>query len=443
MKPDPTSMPDALAPGPSDRSPGSASGFEPLSGRERAQDAALYGWRYTFRSLANRDFRFMWLGTLFIMSGFQMGIIAQSYWVYQETGSAKILAFVSAASALPVIGLALVGGAIADRVERKRLLQVCQTASTLLALYIAVAITTGTLRWQHLVVVALLQGAIWSFNGPARQALIPQLVGRERAGNAIALVSAGMSLGSLLSPAIAGVIYAVVGADGVYYTVAGLGVLAVAATTSIRPNARVVSKVKTRVAADIITGVRLLWSSHVVRMLLAIGLAFMLLSWPLQFLLPMFVVEVYHRESEALGLLVSTMGLGGLTGTLFIASLRESKRGLILLGAGLLSGLGLVLVASIPAYYPVVAIMVIVGLGNSGVWSLVQVLIMGQVEDEYRGRVMSVFMMNFGLMPLALLPAGIFADMWGPQKVVGATGAALLVIAVLIAITQRELRQLQ
>ena len=194
-----------------------------------------------------------------------------------------------------------------------------------------------------------------------------------------------MSLGSLLSPAIAGVIYAVVGADGVYYTVAGLGVLAVAATTSIRPNARVVSKVKTRVAADIITGVRLLWSSHVVRMLLAIGLAFMLLSWPLQFLLPMFVVEVYHRESEALGLLVSTMGLGGLTGTLFIASLRESKRGLILLGAGLLSGLGLVLVASIPAYYPVVAIMVIVGLGNSGVWSLVQVLIMGQVEDEYRG----------------------------------------------------------
>ena len=439
MKPDSTSTSDASLGGPAGRASGGAAGVDQA---ERPRSAALYGWRYTLRSLAVRDFRFMWLGTLLHMSGFNMAMIAQGYWVYQQTSSAKVLGLVTAASAIPIVALAPFGGAIADRVERKRLLQLSQALSTSLALYVAIAITTDVLTWQHLVVVALLQGAIWSFNGPARQALIPQLVGRERAGNSIALISSGMSLGSLISPAIAGLIYGLAGADAVYYTTAALGTLAVVATTLIQVTSTATSKSKTRVTSDIVTGITHLWSNQVVRMLLAVGLAFMLLSWPLQFLLPMFVVDVYQRESEALGLLVSMMGVGALTGTLTIASLRERRRGLVLLGAGLTSGLGMVLVASFPFYYAAVGIMVIVGLGNAGMWSLGQVLIMGKVEDEYRGRVMSVFMMNFGLMPLALVPAGILADIWGPRAVVGATGAALLAIALVVGLTNRRLRDL-
>ena len=175
------------------------------------------GWHYTFSSLANRDYRFLWLGTFFLMASFQMQGIAQGYLVYQITGSAKILGLVSAAAAITMLALALVGGAIADRVDRKRLIQLCQGTTTLLALVVAVAIVTGALIWQHLLVVAMLQGVVWSFNGPARQALIPHVVERRRIGNAIALISLGMSAPALVAPAVAGLLYALAGPEAVYY----------------------------------------------------------------------------------------------------------------------------------------------------------------------------------------------------------------------------------
>ena len=400
------------------------------------------GWRYTFSSLAVRDYRLLWLGTLFMVSGFQMQMIAQGYLVYTLTGSAQILGVVSAGAAVPMLGLSLVGGAIADRVERKRLIQLAQAGSTLLALFVALAITMDILVWQHLLVAALLQGIIWSFNAPARQALIPQLVGRERVGNAIALISAGMSVAALVAPALAGLIYAVAGPEAVYYTVVIVGVLSVSSTTAIHKTARVARTATTRMTADIKAGLVHIWDNQIVRSLLLVGLAFMLLAAPLHFLLPVLIIDVYKRETEALGLLVSMIGVGALTGTLFVASLRERRRGLVLLGAGAGSGIGLVLVASVTVYPIAVGIMVIIGLGSAGVWSLLQVLIMGRVDDEFRGRVMSVFMMNFGLMPLAVIPAGLMVDLLGPRFVIGLLGAALIVIAGLVLVTQRSLREL-
>ena len=166
----------------------------------------------------------------------------------------------------------------------------------------------------------------------------------------------------------------------------------------------------------------------------------MLLASPILFLLPVLVVDVYQREAEALGLLVSMIGLGGLTGTILVASLGEGRRGLLLIGFGLATGIGLILTASIPVYLVGVGIMAIVGLGAAGLWSLVQVLVMGRVKDEYRGRVMSLIMMSFGLMPLAIVPAGVLADLVGAQIVIGVMGGTLLTVATLAALSQRSLR---
>ena len=402
--------------------------------------ATRSGWHYTFSSLANRDYRFLWLGTFFLMASFQMQGIAQGYLVYQITGSAKILGLVSAAAAVTMLALALVGGAIADRVDRKRLIQLCQGTTTLLALVVAVAIVTGALIWQHLLVIAMLQGVVWSFNGPARQALIPHVVERRRIGNAIALISLGMSAPALVAPAVAGLLYALAGPEAVYYAATGLGVLAVGCTTLIRTTAPATRATKTGVTADIKAGLGYLWTDQQVRILLAVGISFMLLASPILFLLPVLVVDVYQREAEALGLLVSMIGLGGLTGTILVASLGEGRRGLLLIGFGLATGIGLILTASIPVYLVGVGIMAIVGLGEAGLWSLVQVLVMSRVKDEYRGRVMSLIMMSFGLMPLAIVPAGVLADLVGAQIVIGVMGGTLLTVATLAALTQRSLR---
>ena len=378
-----------------------------------------------------------------MMSGFQMSMIAQGYWVYQDTLSAKILVLVTTLTAVPVLIFAPFGGAIADRVKRKRLLQVCQTLMACLALYIGVSISLGIMKWHHFLIVALCQGLIWCFNGPARAAFIPQIVGRQRSSNAIALVSSGMSVASLVAPGVAGVIYAHLGPDIVFYFVTILSFLGVTATSSIRVQEEVSSKQTKNVRTDIVDGMKYLWADKSVRALMITSFVFILLSSPLQYLLPMIVIDIYHRESEALGLLVSMTGVGALIGTLVIASLSDKNRGQIFLLIGLISGTGLLLVALIPNYQVAALLMILIGMGNSGMWAMGQVLVLGKVINAYRGRVMSIYMLNFGLMPLVLVPAGIFADWWGVERVIGLCGIILVLYTTLSGIILKDIRETQ
>ncbi len=401
------------------------------------------GWRRTFASLSVPDFRRLWLGTVMMIAAMQMQAIAQGYLVYQMTGSAKLLGLVGAGMALPLLVLAPFGGAIADRVNQKRLIQGGQIAMTLIAVLITIAIATNSLRWQHLLAAGIVQGLVWSFMGPARQALLPRLVGHERAGNAIALVSAGMSAPALIAPAIAGLLYALAGPQGVYIAVTGLGFIAVAMTTSIRHSPQPTEKPRTGVASDIKEGLNYVWSHENIRVLMGIVLVFVLLSAPLAGLLPVLVVDVYHREAGALGLLMSAMGIGSLIGTLFIAGFATRRRGLLLIMSGLASGTALLLAGIVPVYFIAVGVLLVLGLGNAGQWSLNQILVMGQLDDRYRGRVMGIYMMTFGLAPLAILPAGVAVDIVGPEPVLAVVGAGLLLFSVFVLLTQRRIREMQ
>ena len=401
------------------------------------------GWRYTLRATQSRDFTLLWLSTMSMVAGYQMQSIAQGYLVYEMTRSAKILGLVSGMAAVPVLCLALVGGAFADRVPPKRLVQVGQACSMSLALFVAFSIVTESVTWVHLAAAALMQGVAWSFMGPARQAMMPHVLPRNRIANGIALISAGMSAPALVAPAAAGLIYAVVGPEGVYVVVAGLGILAVALSTSIRADTKPEDGPRGSVAADIAQGVSYIWDKEVVRLLLLVGFVFIFFSGPLQSLLPVLIVEVYQLESEALGLLVSMSGVGALVGTVVIAGLREGRRGILFVSAGVLSGVVMVAIGLIPIYGLAVGVIAAAGLGTAGVWSLNQILIMGQIEDRYRGRVMSIYMMNFGLMPFAVLPAGIVADIVGPQPVLAGLGVLIVAFSAVILVKERRLRALR
>ena len=395
-----------------------------------------------FGTLRNRDFRFLWLGMLFLMTGIQMQMIVRSYLTYDITSSPFLLGVVNAGFALPMLALALFGGAVADRLERKRVIQIGQVTATLLALFVGVSITTGTVTWMHMLAVSIVQGGLFAFLMPARQALIPQLVGRENLSNAISLDAAAMSATTLVAPAIAGGLYNVIGPDGVYYLIVACSVLAVLFTSVVRVRPEAAARPKTAMIGDIKQGLGYVARSPLVLVFLAIGLITALLAMPFRFLMPIFVVDVYGRGPEALGLLVTVMGVGSLIGSLFVASIRKWHRGLILLGSSFVSGLALLLVALFPSYLAAVGIMVLLGLGDAGQRTLNQVLIMEEVEDRYRGRVMSVFMMNFGLMPLGVLPAGAAVAYLGGQAVVGILAVLLLAATTVLLVTQKRLRQL-
>ena len=402
------------------------------------------GWRRTFSSLADRDYLRLWLGTQFMMASMAMQMIAQGYLVYDITdGSGRILGLVSAGMAMPVLVLALFGGAIADRVERKRLIQSGQALLTVVALFVAVSIATDTVTWVHLLVASLLQGVLWSFMAPARYALVPQLVGQEKLGNAMALMAAGMSATTLVMPAVAGVLYAWIGPDGVYYVITTVSFLAVLFTTSIRKVVGRAGGARSAMMADIKAGLSYVLSNTIVLRLMLVGMVTILIAMPFQFLAPVLVVDVYHRETGALGLLVSAIGLGALLGSLAIATVGKWRRGQLLILGGLASGLALLLVALLPSYHAAVAVMVLLGLGEGSFFALNQTLIMEQVEDGFRGRVMSIFMMNWGLMPLGVLPAGLAVDLIGGRSTVGILAVTLLVVSLVVLVTQKRLRALQ
>ena len=375
---------------------------------------------------------------LFLMAAIQMQMLAQGYLVYDLTGSAALLGLVNSGFAIPMLVLALFGGALADRLDRQKIIQIGQVGFLLTALAVAVTVATGSITWYHLLAASMVMGGVFSFIGPARQAMIPDLVPRQNLTNAIALNSAGMRP---TSPAFAGVLYAAIGPDGVYFVLAGLGLISVLITALLPKTERRPAEANAKILADIGAGISYIRRAPMVRILLAIGLLTALLAMPFRFLLPVFVVELYDRGPEAMGLLVSLMGLGALVGSLFMAQVGRWKRGLLLIATTLLTGVALLLVAAFPFYIVALVLMLALGLGDAGRRTLNQALIMEVSEDQYRGRVMSVYMLNFALMPLGVLPAGIAAQYLGGQVAVGILAVLLLVFTLAILATQRELRR--
>jgi MFS family permease len=400
-------------------------------------------WKATFSSLANRDFRYLWLGMMAMMGGVQMEMVVIGYLVYDITGSAVLLGAVEAGFAIPTLALALFGGALADRIDRKRVIQVGQGVAALVGVSLAVVILTGNIRWEYLMIAALIEGAMFAFLMPARQSIIPQLVKPEQFTNAMGINSAAFSSMTLVAPAVAGGLYALLGPGAVYLMITGLYVVSVVLTTQVRRVESAPVEERRSVVGDIKEGLVYVLGNRMIMTILAIGFFGSLLSWPFRMLLPIFVVDVYHLGPDAMGLMISVLGAGSLVGSLAIASLGKWHRGLLLILGTFVSALGLALVASIPVYYAAVAIMVLLGLGEASRWTLSMTLIMERAEDRYRGRVSSIFMMNFGLMPLSVLPAGIAVEYLGGRVTIGIMAGILAIVATTILITQKRVRKLQ
>ncbi len=400
-------------------------------------------FKQTFSSLRSTNFIYLWLGMLAMMSGMHMQMVARGYLVYEITNSASILGLVSAASSVPILVLSLVGGEIADRMNRKKVMMLSQLLNSLTAILVSVAIFTNTVEWYHLLAASVFQGATWAFLMPARQALIPSLVGQSQLSNAIALNAAGMSATTLIAPIIAGILYSVFGSGFVYAVIGVLTIVASVLTSMVKVEEPETKAAKKAMTSNIGEGISYVMHNRLVLVLIVIGLATSLLAMPIRFLMPVLVVDIYRMGPESLGLLLSFMGIGSLAGTLYIAWVGKWHRGGTLILGTLASGIALILLAILPFYAAAVGIMLLLGLGDAARRALNTALIMEATDDEYRGRVMSIFMMNFGFMPLGILPIGIMADAVGGQASVGLLGILIVLFTVFIFATQKQLRGIQ
>ena len=416
------------------------------SDKTHTRDPPINGWRHTFSSLANYDFLRLWLSMVLLWGGFHMQSVARGLLVYDITESSTLLGLVSAGGSLPFGALALFGGAIADRFDRKRLIQIGQGAIAVTRLVGAVSISMGFVTWGLLLVVSTLQGVFVAFVNPALYAITPQIVGQEKLGNAIALNTAALSTAALVAPAVGGVLYGVIGPDGVYYAITAMAAVSMVLTISIPRVAdsgdSTGSSRTTGIMSGIMEGLTNVWRSPLLLALLVFGFVSNHLANPFGYLLPVVVVDVYHQESEAYGLLISLMGLGALIGSLVVASLGAKRRGLVLVFGSFAAGAALLLVASVPLYLAGAVMLVVFGFGNAVHLTLSQTLVLEKVEDRFRGRTTSIFQMNAGLLPFTVLLVAFAFDSLGSRPTIGLMATGLLIASVVVLTTQRRIRQL-
>ncbi|MCZ6618845.1 MAG: MFS transporter [Gammaproteobacteria bacterium] len=398
---------------------------------------------HTLESLKHPGYRYMWAGSMLGMGGFTMQTIARTLLVDDLTGRAFITGLVAMGFAPTMLIMSLFGGVAGDRLERRLVIQISQGASAVLALAVAVLIATDTVHWVHLFVASMLQGVTFAFQMPARQAILPRLVGKENITNAVALNSAGMGIMTIVAPGIAGVLYGTVGPESVYFVVAGMSVLAVVFTSRLPRFLPDLNGVKKNVLADISEGVKYTWRNRLVFMLLISGLTSALLAMPFRMQIPVFTRRLYDIDASEIGWLMAAMGIGALLATVITANLREGhQRGPILIVVGIGgTGVAMLVLAISQTYLVGLAVMIAIGFAGAIRMTLGQSLTIEATADEFRARVMSLNMMTFGLMPLGALPMGFAIDRWGAETTLAIVGAALIVATALLMLGSSTLRR--
>lgn len=389
----------------------------------------------TFDSLHIKAYRNLWIGSLMQMSSFQMQMLARGYFVYELTHSPSLLGVVMAASAVPALFVGLFAGVLADKLEKKRIIQFTQIVSMLLAGSVATLIVTGTIKWEHLLVASIIQGAVMPAMMPSRQAIVPQLVGRERIMNAVALNSMVMSLSNLLAPVAAGWLIANIGIGGAYYIIAAINIGALF-FTGLVPRLSSTKTIPVNVATvliDLREGFVYAWGNRIIILLVCLGFFAMVLSMPIRFLLPIFAKDIFGIGPTGLGIMMSTMGIGSVIGALFVATMGGNKnRGLILMSVGIAAGWVLLTFAAISYFYPEFWISLIllagVGLFQSSRMTLNNTLALENTADNYRGRVMSIFALNFAFVPAGALPITFATEYIGAPVALGIMAGLLLLI---------------
>jgi MFS transporter, DHA1 family, staphyloferrin A biosynthesis exporter len=388
----------------------------------------------TFESFKNPAYQMFFFGMIGQWSAFSMDMVARSYLIYEITGSAAMLGLMSLANALPMLVLALFGGAIADRLPKKVLIQISQIAMVFMFIGNAVAVSIGYLgpahpeSWWVLMAGGGIMGIIMALAMPSRQAIIPELVSRSQIMNAVSLNTLGMSFFQLVGPAIAGYVIAGFGYDTVFYVMAFLNAIAVV-FTSFLPRI-VKSQYSGRsILNDISEGFKYIVDHRTISLILLFMVVSVLLSLPFQTLMPIFAKDILKVGVAGQGTLMSVTGLGAMVASFTLASMALKSRGFIFLVSNILMGVALVVFAFSTSWPLSLGMMAIVGMGRIGFNTAGTAMLQSYTEPQYLGRVMSIMMLNFGLSSLGTFFAGILAQSISAQWAIGGFALALIAIS--------------
>jgi MFS family permease len=406
-----------------------------------APTSPAIGLPATIRALRHRNFQLFFSGQLISLIGTWMQTVAQSWLVYRMTGSSLLLGSVGFASQFPIFLVAPIGGIVADRHDRQRVVIATQTVSMILAFILAFLTLTGRVHIWHIFVLAASLGVVNAFDIPGRQSFIVEMVGKEDMMNAIALNSSMFNGARVIGPAIAGILVARIGEGWCFFVNAVSYIAVIAGLMLMRVQHRPVQH-KASPLANILEGFSFVRRTAPIRaLLLLLGLV-SLVAIPYTVLMPIFADKILHGGARALGILMGSTGIGALLGALTLAA----KKGIQGLGRWVAIacggfGVSLILFSFSRNFWLSAALLVPVGFCMMLQMSSSNTLIQSMVPDRLRGRVMSAYSMMFmGMGPFGAFFGGALAERIGAPITVAMGAVASIGGAALFWMRLPEIR---
>ncbi len=388
----------------------------------------------------NPHYRQYWFGNQANTLMWPMQVVANGFLAYSLTNSATALGVVSLASALPQLVFAPFGGVLADRVEKRKLLLYLQGVLCVTSFAVGALVVLNLIDFWQLVVVAAIQGLAFSTMMPTRQSWIPSLVSREHLANAIALNNAGMNASRIIGPSLAGLLISVpwFGVSGIYFlrVIAFTWVLYSLLKIPIG-GAPIEQKDRPSLVQQLTSGLSYIRNHVTLLPLFTFALVMMLLGQSYQQVMPAFALGIFDVGSEGLGLMLTVVGIGALTGSLTMAYIsRRPDKARIQAYTGTALGIALAtfgLCSALNFFAGGLVALFVVGLCLDFDSTINNTLIMINAEPAYYGRVMSVYMMTFSLGPLGAFLAGWSIDHIGGAPTMISAGLLLSVFVVCMA----------
>jgi len=399
--------------------------------------------RRVFKAFQYRDFRLMWIGACTSSIGTWMQIVAQGWLIYRLSHSSFLLGLDQFLAGIPIFLFTLIGGVVADRTERRRILLVSQYIQMASAGILTLLVAFGVVHVWQILCLSFVSGFAQAFGGPAYQALIPTLVERDDMPNAIALNSIQFNLAVTVGPALAGITLARFG-EKWCFGLNALSFIAPIISLSIISARFMPESTKETMFNSLKQGIHFIWRHGSMVGLIVLAFLMTFLSMPMRTYIPVFVKDIFHRGPETYGNLLSLMGVGSICGSLGVASLGNiSNKGrfaltmLILLGAGIA---GFSLSKFLPVSY---SMLVLVGASMMAVFATVTSLVQLIVTNDMRGRVMSVYNFAFrGGMPMGNLVSGWLVPAYTAPLVLSVNGFLLILVALYFLLVQRRVAAL-
>ncbi len=399
--------------------------------------------RRVFKAFQYRDFRLMWFGACTSSIGTWMQIVAQGWLIYRLSHSAFLLALDQFLGGIPIFLFSLIGGVVADRVERRKILLGSQYLQMATAAILTVLVATDVVRVWHILCLSFISGFAQAFGGPAYQALIPTLVEKDDMPNAIALNSIQFNVAVMVGPALAGQALAKLG-EKWCFGLNAISFLAPIISLSIITARFLPVKTTESMFSSLKQGIQFARKQNSMEALIVLAFCMTALSMPMRTYIPVFVKDIFHRGPETYGNLLSLMGLGSILGSLTIATAGNMRRkGIVALCALLCLGAGIAGFA-ISKLVPVSSVLlVLVGASMMAVFATVNSLVQLITTNEMRGRVMSVYNFAFrGGMPMGNLLSGWLVPVFSAPVIVGVNGILLVLLALYFLFVQRRLAAL-